>query len=432
MQGAFALESPCSPSEAQRIVAALGQSARQASSSLSRAPAEKICAVLDSLSANLRKSEQQLLAANRPDVEAAVARGSSSALVDRLTLTSARIEAMAHGVEVVSALPDPVGKVLAQWERPNGLVIQRVCVPLGVLGMIYESRPNVTVDAAALCLKSHNAVILRGGSESAVSARLLHGLVAQALEEHGLPASCVSMVPTTDRALVGAMLACDQFIDVMIPRGGKGLTERVLSEARMPVFAHLEGICHVYVHASADSDMARAVVLNAKMRRTGICGAAETLLVDSHWPADRASALLGDLVRAGCTLVGEERARSLHPEIGQAQDESWRTEYLDAKMNVRVVDSVQAAIDHINFYGSHHTDSIIAQDPQAVAEFLDRVESAIVMHNASTQFADGGEFGMGAEIGIATGKFHARGPVGVEQLTTYKYIVLGHGQTRPG
>lgn len=416
----------------EKIVRTLGEAARRAARHLAATGTETLNAVLANLADGLRKNAPLLIEANRADVAGARARGVGTALIDRLVLDPGRIEAMARGVEAVLALPDPVGRVLAEWNRPNGLVIRRVSVPLGVLGMIYESRPNVTIDAAALCLKSHNAAILRGGSESFHSARALHDLVRAALTAQGLPAACIGMVPSTDRALVGAMLTCSDYIDVMIPRGGKGLTERVMHEALMPVFAHLEGICHVYVHPSADPQMARQVTLNAKMRRTGICGAAETLLLDSALDPAVARTILSDLIGAGCALVGDPAARALDSRIGLATEESWRTEYLDSRMSVRVVDGVDAAIDHINTYGSHHTESILAQDEAAATRFLERTDSAIVMHNASTQFADGGEFGMGAEIGIATGRFHARGPVGVEQLTTYKYIVLGHGQTRPG
>lgn len=414
------------------IIETLGKAAKAASSLLSRAPAETVNAVLATLADSLRKNSDLLIEANRADVAAARARDLSPALIDRLSLDPARIESMAKGVEAIISLPDPVGKILSEATRPNGLVIRRVSVPLGVLGMIYESRPNVTIDAAALCLKSHNAVILRGGSESLHSSQALHKLIAAALENHGLPAACVAMVPSPDRALVGAMLACDKYIDVMIPRGGRGLTERVMHEARMPVFAHLEGICHVYIHPSASPEIARKVTLNAKMRRTGICGAAETLLLDFALDPALAAAVLNDLIAAGCTLYGDDSARKIDPRIEKAREESWRTEYLDAKMNVRVVNGVEEAIAHINGYGSHHTESILAEDDAAAQTFMERVDSAIVMRNASTQFADGGEFGMGAEIGIATGKFHARGPVGVEQLTTYKYLVLGTGQTRPG
>lgn len=414
------------------VIETLGKAAKAAAALLARAPEETVNAVLATLADALRKNAALLIEANRADVAAARARDLSPALIDRLSLDAARIESMARGVEAIISLPDPVGRILAEGTRPNGLLIRKVSVPLGVLGMIYESRPNVTIDAAALCLKSHNAVILRGGSESLQSSRALHGLISAALEAHGLPAACVAMLPSPDRALVGAMLACDRYIDVMIPRGGRGLTERVMHEARMPVFAHLEGICHVYVHSSADPEIARKVTLNAKMRRTGICGAAETLLLDSALDPALAAALLDDLTAAGCTLYGDEAARRISPRIEKATEESWRTEYLDAKMNVRVVNGVEDAVAHINGYGSHHTESIIARDDAAAQIFLERVDSAIVMRNASTQFADGGEFGMGAEIGIATGKFHARGPVGVEQLTTYKYLVLGTGQTRPG
>lgn len=416
----------------EAIIETLARKAKAAAAVLACVPAKTVNDVLFSLAAALREHKNDVLEANQIDVAAARAKALSPALVDRLTLDPARIEAMAKGVEAIAALDDPVGKTLAEWDRPNGLSIRRVSVPLGVLGMIYESRPNVTIDAAALCLKSHNAVILRGGTESFHSSHALHSLIETTLQSHHLPPACVAMVPSSDRALVGAMLTCDRFIDVMIPRGGKGLTDRVMKEARMPVFAHLEGICHVYIHPSANPDIARNVTLNAKMRRTGICGAAETLLLDSALDPGLARQVIDDLISAGCTLYGDDAARKLDPRMEHADEQSWRTEYLDAKMNVRVVSGVEDAIAHINAYGSHHTESILAQDAAAVRLFQDRVDSAIVMHNASTQFADGGEFGMGAEIGIATGKFHARGPVGVEQLTTYKYLVCGNGQTRAG
>lgn len=415
----------------QDIVDQLGRSAKDASYVVSQLPEADVNALLEAIAAGLRAHVADILTANQKDLDAGRARGLNDAMLDRLMLDASRIEAMAAGVQAIAALPDPVGHVLWETERPNGLSIQRVSVPIGVLGMIYESRPNVTIDAAALCLKSRNAVILRGGSESLHSSLALHSIVQDALRQAGVPEAAVSMIPTADRAAVGAMLAADQYIDVMIPRGGKNLIERVMNEARMPVFSHLDGVCHVYVHPSAQPELARDVVVNAKMRRTGICGAMETLLLDKALPSDVARDVLGALLDAGCVLVGDDAAQALDARIGVAADEDWSTEYLEAKLSVRVVDGVDAAVAHINSYGSHHTDSILAEDMDAVHAFMARVDSGIVMHNASTQFADGGEFGMGAEIGIATGKMHARGPVGLEQLCTYKYLVRGSGQTRP-
>lgn len=412
------------------IIAALGREAREASGILAQAGTEHIHKALLHISGSLRQHETDILNANAQDVGAAEDKGQSSALIDRLTLNPGRIEAMAAGVEAIAALEDPVGVVLEEWARPNGLRIRKMAVPIGVLGMIYESRPNVTIDAAALCLKSHNAVILRGGSESLRSSQALHGIIQTALRETDLPAACVSMVPSADRELVGDMLRADRFIDVMIPRGGRGLTERVMNEARMPVFAHLDGNCHIYVHESADPALAKKVVLNAKMRRTGICGAAESLLLDRTLPPGTAQNVLGALLDAGCFVVGDAESRTLDERIGKASEEDWSTEYLEAKISCKTVNGVKEAVDHINRYGSHHTDGILAEDGKAAGYFLKNVDSAIVMHNTSTQFADGGEFGMGAEIGIGTGKLHARGPVGVRQLTTFKYIVLGNGQTR--
>lgn len=412
-------------------VRALGIEARKGAEVLAQSTPDAVKIVLDRIAHDLRAQSFDVLTANAADMERARAKGLSAALCDRLRLDESRVEAMARGVEVVRDLPDPVGDVLAEWTRPNGLVIRRMRVPIGLLGMIFESRPNVTVDAAALCLKSHNAVLLRGGSESLETCLALHAVVQGALRACGVPESCVSMVPTADRDLVGAMLGAGDLIDVMIPRGGKGLIERVMREATMPVFAHLDGICHIYIHPSAQPDVACAVTLNAKMRRTGICGAMETLLLDAALDPEVSRRIVGDLLGAGCALVGDPAAQAIDSRIGAATEADWGTEYLDARLSLRTVSGVREAVAHINRYGSHHTDSILAQDSQTVDYFLRRVDSAIVMRNASTQFADGGEFGMGAEIGIATGKFHARGPVGVEQLTTYKYVVLGDGQIRP-
>ena len=337
---------------------------------------------------------------------------------------------MASGVEEVAALEDPLGRLLGEWERPNGLRIHRVSVPIGVIGIIYESRPNVTADAGALCLMSGNAAILRGGSESWHSSRAIGGALRAALAESGLPEGCIQLVPTTDRAAVGLLLAMDDAIDMIVPRGGRSLIERVMAESRIPVMAHLDGNCHVYVHAAADAEKARDVTYNAKMRRTGICGAAETLLVDAA-AEDLLPAILEPLFEAGCEVRGDVRTRALDSRVVPADEADWGTEYLDAIISVGVVDGLDAAIAHVNTHGSHHTDSIITEDAAAAERFMEAVDSGIVLHNASTQFADGGEFGMGAEIGISTGKLHARGPVGVEQLTTYKYKVYGNGQVRP-
>lgn len=411
------------------IMNALGQEAKMAGRILSSAQEKQIIGTLESLATLLLKQSAFLIASNKQDL--AQGKKLSEALVDRLTLTEDRIKAMADGVRTVTALPDPTGQILEERKRPNGLKIYKVSVPIGTLGMIYESRPNVTIDAAALSLRSRNAIILRGGSECMTTNRALHRLVQQALEENDLPAAAVSMLPSQEHALVDEMLAAHQWIDVLIPRGGRSLIEAVQTKATMPVFSHLDGICHVYIHSHADADMAEKILLNAKMRRTGICGAAETLLLDRALSEDTRTRLITSLIEAGCAVVGDPEAQQLHPDVAPATDEDWTTEYLAAKISVKHVESVDAAIQHINCFGSHHTDSIITQDRNAKAQFQIGVDSAIVMHNASTQFADGGEFGMGAEIGISTGRLHARGPVGVTQLTTYKYIVDGSGQVRP-
>jgi glutamate-5-semialdehyde dehydrogenase len=359
-------------------------------------------------------------------------RNLTPALMDRLKLDAKRIEAMAKGLAEVAALPDPVGRELARWTRPNGLDIARISTPIGVIGIIYESRPNVTADAGALCLKSGNVTILRGGSESLASSRAIHAALVEGLQASGLPAGAIQLVPTTDRAAVGHMLTgLNGTIDLIIPRGGKSLVARVQSEARVPVLAHLEGICHTYVHQKADLAMARAIVKNAKMRRTGICGATETLLIDRAILGTHLKPILDDLVAAGCEIRGDAEIRAAYPNAVLASEEDWRTEYLDAILAVAAVDDVDDAIRHIAAYGSQHTESIVTEDRATAERFLSALDSAIVMHNASTQFADGGEFGMGAEIGIGTGKLHARGPVGVEQLTIFKYVVRGSGQTRP-
>ncbi len=373
-----------------------------------------------------------ILAANAEDIAEAKSRGATAAFLDRLALDTKRIEAMADGLEVVRKLKDPVGTVMASWRRPNGMRIERIRVPLGVVGVIYESRPNVTADAGALCLKAGNAVILRGGSESFRSIRAIHAALAAGLAEAGLPAAAISLVPTRDRAAVGMMLAgLDGSIDVIVPRGGKDLVARVQAEARVPVFAHLEGVCHVYVDGKASLPMARSIVLNAKMRRTGVCGAAETLLVDRAGAEKFLKPLVDMLIEAGCEVRGDAATQAADARVKRASEADWSTEYLDAIITAGVVDGVDGAIAHIERYGSHHTDAIVTEDKTAAEKFLREVDSAIVLHNASTQFADGGEFGFGAEIGIATGRLHARGPVGVEQLTSFKYRVRGSGQTRP-
>src|SRR6056297_1623610 len=414
------------------MMAELGREARAAGRALAQAPAGARDAALQAAAALLRARTPQILEANREDLEAARARGLSGALLDRLALDEARIEAMARGVEDVGALPDPLGRTLAEWTRPNGLAIRRVSVPLGVIGIIYESRPNVTADAGALCLKAGNAVILRGGSESFASSEAIHGCLADALSDAGLPREAIQMVPTRSRAAVGQMLGgLDGCVDVVVPRGGRSLIERVQRDARVPVIGHLEGICHVFVERGADLDMARAIVLNSKLRRTGICGAAETLLVDRACTATHLRPLVTALLDGGCAVRGDAATREADPRVTPATEADWQTEYLDAVISVRVVDDLDAAVRHINTYGSGHTESIVTANAAAAARFLAEVDSAIVVHNASTQFADGGEFGMGAEIGISTGRIHARGPVGAEQLTSFNYRVSGSGQVRP-
>jgi len=405
--------------------------ARAALPALAAATADAKNAALAAAAAAIRDRRDAILAANQRDMDAARGAGTAGAMLDRLMLDAKRVAAMADGLDAIAALPDPVGAVTADWTRPNGLRIQRVRVPLGVIGIIYESRPNVTADAGGLCLKSGNAAILRGGSESFHSSTAIMECLRAGLRAAGLPEAAVQLVPTRDRAAVGEMLAMADLIDIIVPRGGKSLIERVQRDSRIPVIAHLEGNCHVYVDAAADLDMARQVVMNAKMRRTGVCGAAESLLVDDR-VADRAvPALCADLAAAGCEIRGDARTRALFPAAVPATEADWATEYLDAVISVRVVPGLDAAIEHIGRYGSHHTDAIVTADAAAAERFLARVDSAIVLHNASTQFADGGEFGMGAEIGISTGRLHARGPVGVEQLTTFKYVVRGTGQVRP-
>jgi len=413
------------------LMAPIGRAAVEAAQVLAQATTQKKNAALAAAAAALRLRQSEILAANARDTKAGVAAGLSGAMLDRLQLDPARIEAMANGVEQIAALPDPVGTVMAEWERPNGLRIQRVRVPLGVIGIIYESRPNVTCDAGALCLKSGNAAVLRGGSESHHSSVAIHACLVDGLRAAGLPEACIQLVPTTDRAAVGYMLAgMADSIDVIVPRGGKSLVARVQQEARVPVIGHLEGNCHVYVDRAADLNMARAIVKNAKLRRTGICGAAETLLVDEGCVATHLAPIVRDLLDAGCEVRGDAAVQAVDPRVRAATEEDWYTEYLDAIIAAKVVSGVDEAIAHIARYGSAHTESIVTDDPIAAEKFLTRVDSAIVLHNASTQFADGGEFGMGAEIGISTDRFHARGPVGVEQLTSYKYVVRGRGQVR--
>ena len=411
---------------------AMGAAARGAAAALTLTTNDERNAALRAAAAALRGRADEILAANARDMAAGRERGLSGAMLDRLMLDGDRIEGMAAGVESVAGLPDPLGRVLEEWERPNGLKIQRVSVPLGVIGIIYESRPNVTADAAALCLKSGNAAILRGGSESFHSSRAIYECMRSGLRDAGVDPDAVQMVPTTDRAAVGYLLSSmSEWIDVVVPRGGKGLIKRVQDEARVPVIGHLEGICHVYLHEEADTDMARDIVLNAKMRRTGICGAAETVLVDRAAAERLLPPVAEALEQAGCEIRGDDTVRSIVPEAVAATDEDWRTEYLDAIISIRAVDGIDEAIAHIGRYGSGHTESIVTASDAAAERFFRDVDSAIVLQNASTQFADGGEFGMGAEIGIATGRVHARGPVGADQLTSYKYVVRGSGQTRP-
>jgi glutamate-5-semialdehyde dehydrogenase len=411
---------------------ALGRAAVAAADVLRHATAEQKDSALLAAATALRANCAEILLANGADMSGARSAGLGAALLDRLELDEGRVEAMARGLQEIAALPDPIGTVLARWLRPNGLEIERVRVPLGVLAIIYESRPNVTADAGGIALKSGNAAILRGGSESERSSRAIHACLAQGLARAGLPAAAIQILPTQDRSAVGYLLAnMTEFIDVVVPRGGKSLIERVQREARVPVIGHLEGNCHVYVDAQADLEMAKRIVLNAKMRRTGICGAAETLLVDRLAAPTHLAPLVAMLLDAHCEVRGDQATRAVDPRVRSAIEKDWYTEYLDAIIAVRVVDGVDDAIAHIARYGSAHTDAIVTQNTATAERFLREVDSAIVLHNASTQFADGGEFGMGAEIGISTDKFHARGPVGVEQLTSYKYVVRGSGQTRP-
>jgi glutamate-5-semialdehyde dehydrogenase len=410
----------------------LGARARAAGRALARATTAQKNQALRAAAAAIRTGSGEIIGANARDMESARARNLSKSMLDRLLLDAARVEGMARSIDEVIALPDPVGQVMAEWSRPNGLVIQRVRVPLGVIGIIYESRPNVTADAGALCLKSGNAVILRGGSESYESSSAIHRCLQRGVAAADLPPDAIQMVPTTDREAVGYLLAnMQEFVDVVVPRGGRSLIERVLRDARVPVIGHLEGICHTYVHRSARVDMAASLTLNAKMRRTGICGATETLLIDRDCLDTHYRAIADALVAAGCELRGDAEICARDPRAKPATEADWRTEYLDAIIAIRTVTGVEEAIEHISRYGSGHTECIVAEDPAAVERFFRDLDSAILLHNASTQFADGGEFGMGAEIGIATGRIHARGPVGAEQLTSFKYLVRGSGQLRP-
>ena len=419
-------------SDIAAVMDPIGRAAVDAARVLAQAPTPVKNEALTAAARALRSRCTEILEANAADIKAAAAAGMSAAMLDRLRLDAARVEAMVTGAEEVALLTDPIGTVMAEWTRPNGLRIQRVRVPLGVIGIIYESRPNVTCDAGALCLKSGNAAILRGGSESHRSNRVIHACLVDGLRAAGLPEASIQLVPTIDRAAVGYMLAAmSEYLDVVVPRGGKSLVARVQQEARVPVIGHLEGNCHVYVDGAADLGMARAIVKNAKLRRTGICGAAETLLVDEACMATHLAPIVRDLLDAGCEVRGDETVRAVDPRVHAATEDDWYTEYLDAVIAAKVVRGVDEAIAHIARYGSAHTESIVTEDPVAAETFLSRVDSAIVLHNASTQFADGGQFGLGAEIGISTDRFHARGPVGVEQLTSYKYVVRGAGQVRP-
>jgi glutamate-5-semialdehyde dehydrogenase len=414
------------------VMREIGQRARAAARALALAPTDQKNRALGAMAAAVRAQSSLILTANAEDVADARAAGVTGAFLDRLALDPVRVEAIAAGIEAVRGLKDPVGTVMESWTRPNGMRIERVRVPLGVIGIIYESRPNVTADAGVLCLKSGNAAILRGGSDSMRSSRAILTALTEGLRAANLPEAAIQLVPTRDRAAVGLMLAgLDGNIDVIVPRGGKSLVARVQAEARVPVFAHLEGVCHVYVDKAASPDMAKKIVLNAKMRRTGVCGAAETLLVDRAGATSQLKPLIEMLIAAGCEIRGDKATLAVDKRVKPATEEDWSTEYLDAIIAVKVVDNVEAAIDHIERYGSHHTDAIITEDQATAEKFLREVDSAIVLHNASTQFADGGEFGFGAEIGIATGRLHARGPVGVDQLTTFKYRIHGNGQTRP-
>lgn len=425
------MTSPLSDQAADALIAEIGVRARKATEALGKAAPETKTAGLRDAAARVRARANSLLDANATDCALAEKNGITSAFLDRLRLTPDRIEGIAKGLEAVADRPDPIGAADQEWTQPNGLRISRVRVPLGVIGVIYESRPNVTADAGGLCVKAGNAAVLRGGSDSFESSGVLIECLREGLTAAGLPADAVQRIPTKDRNAVGAMLRGRGAIDLIVPRGGKSLTERVFNEARMPVIGHLEGLCHIYVDAGADLEMARRITVNAKMRRTGICGAAETLLVDRRAAGTHLQPLVEALLEAGCAVRGDDLTQAADARVTPAVESDWRTEYLDAIISVRVVDGVDGAMAHINEYGSHHTDSIITGDQAVAQRFIREVDSAIVLHNASTQFADGGEFGFGAEIGISTDKFHARGPVGADQLTSYKYVVRGAGQIRP-
>jgi glutamate-5-semialdehyde dehydrogenase len=416
--------------EITKIMEGIGQRARAASRVLSLASSDQKQSALRFAAESIRSAAEEITAANDSDIQRATGAGVNEAFLDRLRLNSQRIEAMAKGLEVIASIPDPVGKVLAQWQRPNGLEIQRLSVPLGVIGIIYESRPNVTADAGGLCLKSGNAAILRPGSDSFETSRAIVRCLHAGLNSCGLPESAIQLVPVNDRAVVGEMLTMTSYIDVIVPRGGKSLTKRVIDESKIPTLQHLDGNCHTYIHSSADPQMTKDVLINAKLRRTGICGATESVLIDSSIAEELLPELIEVLLDAGCELRGDEVVCAIDSRVIAAHESDWSTEYLDAILSIKTVSNVDEAIQHINHYGSHHTDAIISSDPISTERFLDEVDSAIVMVNASTQFADGGEFGMGGEIGIGTGRLHARGPVGAEQLTTYKYVVRGTGQTR--
>jgi glutamate-5-semialdehyde dehydrogenase len=432
MESLKRMENRYGEADAASVMAEIGRVARKSAHALSLASTETKNRALRDVAATIRRRATDILAANARDVSAAKTDGATSAFLDRLALDSSRIEAMASGLEAIAALPDPVGRVLARFERPNGLSIERVATPLGVIGVIYESRPAVTADAGALCLKAGNAAVLRGGSESFFSARCIHECLVAGLVDAGLPSDAITLVPIKDRAAVGEMLAgLNGNLDVIVPRGGKSLVARVQTEARVPVFAHLEGIVHVFVDRDADLEKAKTVLFNSKLRRTGICGAVETLLVDCACAHTHLAPLVKMLLDAGCAVRGDVATLALDARVEQASDADWTTEYLDSIISVRVVEGLDSAIAHIEAFGSHHTDCIVTENRQTAERFLNEIDSAIVMHNASTQFADGGEFGFGAEIGIATGRMHARGPVGLEQLTSFKYRVRGNGQIRP-
>jgi glutamate-5-semialdehyde dehydrogenase len=426
------VQSDQAPGDVAATMADMGRRAKAAARALALAPTEQKDRALTAMASAIRAAKSDILHANAQDITDAKAAGLSAALLDRLALDDKRVAAMADGVEVVREQPDPVGRVTESWTRPNGMTIERVRVPIGVIGVIYESRPNVTADAGALALKAGNAVILRGGSDSHRSASAIHAALANGLRDANLPEDAISLVPTRDRAAVGLMLqGLNGNIDVIVPRGGKSLVARVQEEARVPVFAHLEGVCHVYVDKAAKLDMAKSIVLNAKLRRTGVCGSAETLLVDKAAASTHLKPLVEMLLDAGCEVRGDTAVQKIDARVKPANEADWSTEYLDSIITAGVVDGVDAAIGHIERYGSHHTDAIVTDDGKSAEKFLNEVDSAIVLHNASTQFADGGEFGFGAEIGIATGKLHARGPVGVDQLTSFKYRIRGSGQIRP-